>query len=74
MGFQVEEGEFVATMGPSGSGRSTLLHLLGGIDFPSDGNITLANHSRVHFSEQNAILSKKAWIQIASSTKGSQKG
>ena len=57
--FQVEEGEFVAIMGPSGSGKSTLLHLLGGLDSPSDGNITLANHSLANLSEQKATLVRR---------------
>jgi putative ABC transport system ATP-binding protein len=37
----VNPGEFVAVMGPSGCGKSTLLHLIGGLDRPSDGNISI---------------------------------
>jgi putative ABC transport system ATP-binding protein len=35
--LDVGYGEFVAVMGPSGSGKSTLMHLLAGLDRPSDG-------------------------------------
>ncbi len=35
----IEKGEFVAIVGPSGVGKSTLLHLLGALDRPSAGEI-----------------------------------
>lgn len=37
-----EEGEFIALMGPSGTGKSTLLNLIAGIDRPGSGTITVA--------------------------------
>jgi len=37
----VSRGEFVAIMGRSGCGKSTLLNLIGGIDRPSEGTISL---------------------------------
>lgn len=35
----VQEGEFVAIVGPSGSGKSSLLHLLGAMDHPTRGEV-----------------------------------
>ena len=35
----VEKGEMLAIVGPSGIGKSTLLHLLGGLDRPDSGNV-----------------------------------
>ena len=35
----VEKGEMLAVVGPSGIGKSTLLHLLGGLDRPDRGTI-----------------------------------
>jgi putative ABC transport system ATP-binding protein len=37
----VERGEMVSIVGPSGSGKSTLLNLIGGLDRPSDGEISI---------------------------------
>jgi lipoprotein-releasing system ATP-binding protein len=37
----VERGEMLAIVGPSGIGKSTLLHLLGGLDRPDSGTIVV---------------------------------
>ena len=40
--FSLDEGKFVVILGPSGAGKSTLLNLLGGLDSPSEGTITVS--------------------------------
>jgi putative ABC transport system ATP-binding protein len=37
----INSGEFVALMGPSGLGKSTLLHLMGGLDQPTSGEVVI---------------------------------
>jgi len=39
--LKVEKGEFVAIIGPSGSGKSSLLYLLGLLDAPTEGEVSL---------------------------------
>ena len=55
--FQVAAGEFVALTGPSGSGTSTLMHLLGCLDRPSDGRYLLQDRdvSRLSADEQAEV-------------------
>ena len=36
-----EAGRFTAIMGPSGSGKSTMLHVLAGLDTPSQGSVRI---------------------------------
>jgi putative ABC transport system ATP-binding protein len=38
----IAEGRLTAVMGPSGSGKSTLMHILAGLDRPTEGEVTVA--------------------------------
>jgi len=42
LNLEIPEGEFLSLMGPSGSGKTTLLNLIGGLDRPTEGEITVA--------------------------------
>ena len=41
LNIKIKSGELVALVGPSGSGKSSLLHLLALLDEPSKGNIKI---------------------------------
>ena len=59
--ISIKEGEFVAIVGSSGGGKSTLLHLLGGLDNPTSGKVyingsdiyALKNDERAIFRRRN---------------------
>jgi lipoprotein-releasing system ATP-binding protein len=61
MSIEVERGEMLAIVGPSGIGKSTLLHLLGGLDRPDTGTIrvegrevsSLSNDELARFRNRN---------------------
>ena len=40
--LDIEEGRMTAVMGPSGSGKSTLMHILAGLDQPTEGTVMIA--------------------------------
>jgi ABC-type lipoprotein export system ATPase subunit len=40
--LSIDQGTFAIILGPSGGGKSTLLHLLGGIDRPTSGSLTVS--------------------------------
>ena len=42
MDLEVKEGEFISIMGPSGSGKSSLLNMIGALDTADEGSITVA--------------------------------
>ena len=41
----IHRGEFVSIVGASGSGNSTLLHILGGLDRPSSGQVFIGENN-----------------------------
>jgi len=54
--MKVDRGEIVAIVGRSGSGKSTFLNLIGGLDFPTEGKITVHGVSVDSASEEELSL------------------
>jgi putative ABC transport system ATP-binding protein len=54
--LDVRAREYVAIVGPSGCGKSTLLNLIGAIDAPSSGTLTIAGQRLDGLSDRDATL------------------
>jgi putative ABC transport system ATP-binding protein len=52
MSFSIDPGEFVTVRGPSGSGKSSLLNILGCLDTPSEGTYLLAGEDVSRYSDK----------------------
>ena len=50
--LDIAKGEFLSIMGPSGCGKSTLLNIMGLLDDPSKGSITINNQDTKNLSDQ----------------------
>lgn len=57
--LEVEKGEFIVILGPSGGGKSTLLNLISGIDHPSAGTVTVNGFSLEKASEENLTIFRR---------------
>jgi putative ABC transport system ATP-binding protein len=47
----ISTGEFIAVRGPSGAGKTTLLNMIGGLDKPTSGEISVLGHDLVKHDE-----------------------
>jgi lipoprotein-releasing system ATP-binding protein len=55
MSLDVDAGEMVAIMGPSGVGKSTLLHVLGGLDRADSGTVRIGEAEITGLSETDVV-------------------
>ena len=57
-----EKGEFAAIVGTSGRGKSTLLHLLGGLDVPTSGSVIMDMKQLEQLSDDELTIFRRRKI------------
>lgn len=62
--FSVEKGEFVAIVGASDSGKSTLLHLIGGVDRPTSGKIFVDGNDISKMNDDKLAVFRRRQVGI----------
>ena len=62
--IKIKRGDLIALVGPSGSGKSSFLHLLALLDDPTKGNIFLKNKDTKDFSEEEKDQVRRKNISI----------
>lgn len=57
--LSIEDGEFVAIVGTSGSGKSTFLNMIGGLDTPTSGSIKVNGKELSKFKEDQLTIFRR---------------
>ncbi len=60
--FEVEQGEFLSIMGPSGSGKSTCMNMIGCLDRPSSGVVSICGKQTALMSENELSVLRNRTI------------
>ncbi len=66
--LSVTEGEFVSIMGTSGSGKSTFLHIIGGLDRPDRGTYFLNGKNMLTLKDNERSWIRAHWLGIVFQT------
>ena len=57
--FSVDEGEFVTVVGTSVSGKSTLLHMMGGLDTPTGGTVIVRGEELAKKNDEQLTIFRR---------------
>lgn len=77
IGFTVEQGEFVCLLGASGCGKTTLLNMVAGLDFPTTGTVVLGGERITRPGPDRSYLFQEPalfpWLNVLENVKFAMK-
>lgn len=62
--LSIAQGEFVAVVGSSGSGKSALLHMLGGVDRPTSGRVLIEDEDIYKMSDDKLAIFRRRQVGL----------
>jgi len=67
--FRIEKGDYVSVMGASGTGKTTLMNILGLLDKPTSGHYRLDGNDVVNLDDRGILLrnnkgNENNWLQV----------
>jgi len=62
--FTVDQGEFMALLGRSGGGKSTILKILAGLESADDGTVLTRPNRTIVFQEPRLVNGRRVWDNI----------
>ena len=60
LSMEIEQGEFVSIMGESGAGKTTLLNIIGMLEPPDRGNVTVCGQQSSSFSSYRNVAQEES--------------
>lgn len=62
LSFGIDEEEKIGLIGVNGTGKSTLLKIIAGVEFPDQGKVTVGNSVRIEYLPQDPLLDDQATV------------
>jgi sulfonate transport system ATP-binding protein len=71
--LRLKQGDFVALLGPSGTGKTTLLRILAGLDAADGGHVLVPRARSVVFQEPRLVPARRVWRNVVRGSRNARR-